>query len=98
MFYIGFDYEKNNTYQLYFNILFFAIEQAIALKKEKLVLGRTALDAKARLGCRPHYLQTFLYVKNGLVRNRVLQIQQKAAANEGEWEQRHPFRQNDQKK
>lgn len=93
MFYIGFNYEKNNTYQLYFNILFFAIEQAIALRKDKLILGRTALDAKARLGCKPNYLKTFLYIKNRMVRNRVLQMQQRASANEGEWEQRHPFKQ-----
>jgi hypothetical protein len=92
MFYIGFDYSKNNTYQLYFNILFFAIEQAIANNKPKLILGRTALEAKARLGCKPHYLSTFLYIRNGFIRNRVLQIQQHTFAQEGAWEERHPLK------
>lgn len=92
MFYIGFDYEKNKEYNLYFNMLYFAIEQAIRHKKSRLILGRTALDAKARLGCKPRYLSTFLYIKNSLVRNRIMQIQKNTSEKEGAWESRHPFR------
>lgn len=92
MFYIGFDYEKNKEFSLYFNILFFAIEQAIHYRKPKLILGRTALDAKARLGCKPRYLSTFLYIKNSMVRNRIMQAQNNTTANEGAWENRHPFK------
>ncbi len=92
MFYIGFDYKKNKEYNLYFNILFFAVEQAIKLGKPKLILGRTALDAKARLGCKPRYLGTFLYIKNRFVRTRIMQMQRSAADNEGVWEDKHPFR------
>lgn len=92
MFYIGFDYEKNRDLNLYFNILFFAIEQAILLKKSKLILGRTALDAKARLGCTPKYLSTFVYVKNSFVRQRVAQAQKSIDEQEGAWESRHPFK------
>ena len=92
MFYIGFEYEKNRSLNLYFNILFFSIEQAILFKKQKLILGRTALDAKARLGCTPNYLSTFLYIRNSLVRNRVLQTQKNTSEKEGAWESRHPFK------
>lgn len=92
MFYIGFDYEKNTAFSLYFNILFFAIEQAIHYRKQKLILGRTALDAKARLGCKPRYLSTFLYIKNSMVRSRIMQAQNNTTANEGAWENRHPFK------
>lgn len=92
MFYIGFDYERNRDLNLYFNILFFAIEQAIQHKKGKLILGRTALDAKARLGCTPKYLSTFLYIKNGMIRQRVLQAQKNTSDKEGEWESRHPLK------
>lgn len=92
MFYIGFDYRRNSDLQLYFNILFFSIEQAILFKRPKLILGRTALDAKARLGCKPHYLYTFLYIKNSFIRNRVLAAQQRTSAKEGAWEERHPFK------
>lgn len=92
MFYIGFDYSRNEALQLYFNILFFGVEQAIHHKKSKLVLGRTALEAKARTGCKPVYLSTFLYIKNPVVRNIMMRTQQSLADNEGEWENRHPFR------
>lgn len=92
MFYIGFDYSRNDALQLYFNILFFSVEQAIVLRKQKLILGRTALEAKARLGCKPEYLSTFLYIKNGLVRNAVGRLQQQVSGGEGEWENRHPFK------
>ena len=92
MFYIGFEYEKNHELSLYFNILFFSIEQAIKFKKPKLILGRTALDAKARLGCTPKYLSTFLFVSNKLIRDRVLRAQSNTSNREGAWESRHPFR------
>lgn len=92
MFYIGFDYEKNKELNLYFNILFFAIEEAIQFKKPKLILGRTALDAKARLGCLPKYLSTFVYIKNRFVRQRIMQVQKNTTDREGAWESRHPFK------
>ena len=92
MFYIGFDYARNAALQLYFNILFFAIEQAIALRMPQLILGRTALEAKARVGCRPEYLQTFLYIKNSFLRKMVTRLQQRFTEGTGEWENRHPFK------
>jgi hypothetical protein len=92
MFYIGFDYARNSELQLYFNILFFAIEQAIVLRKPLLVLGRTALEAKARVGCRPVYLNSFLHIRNPLLRGIVSALQNKLGESGSEWEQRHPFR------
>jgi hypothetical protein len=92
MFYIGFDYARNTELQLYFNILFFAIEQAILLKKRTVILGRTALEAKARVGCKPQYLNTFLYVHNPLLRRVITRLQDRFAESGSEWEQRHPFK------
>lgn len=92
MFYIGFDYASNEQLQLYFNILFFSVEQSIRFQKKKLILGRTALEAKARIGCKPVYLSTFLYIKNPVVRNIMLRLQQEVVNGEGEWENRHPFK------
>lgn len=91
MFYIGLDYARNASLQLYFNILFFSVEQAILLKKPLLILGRTALEAKARVGCRPKYLNSFLHISNPLLRHIVYRLQQRFAEPEGTWEQRHPF-------
>jgi hypothetical protein len=92
MFYIGFDYARNSALQLYFNILFFAIEQAIVQEKPQLVLGRTALEAKARVGCKPTYLSTFLYIRNPVLRSLVGRLQQRFTEGAGEWENRHPFK------
>jgi hypothetical protein len=92
MFYIGFDYERNAALQLYFNILFFAIEQSIQLRKEKLILGRTALEAKARVGCRPEYLNTFLHIRNPILRSIIARLQSRLGETGSEWEQRHPFK------
>ncbi len=92
MFYIGFDYERNSALNLYFNILFFAIEQAVSLKKPQLILGRTALEAKARVGCRPQYLNTFLYIRNPVLRRIVAALQARLGEGGSEWEQRHPFK------
>lgn len=92
MFYIGFDYERNTDLMLYFNILFCSIEQAIALRKQKVIFGRTALDAKARLGCKPVYKSTFVLVRNRYIRMATLRLQNNSQSQEGEWEQRHPLK------
>ncbi|MFA6150401.1 MAG: hypothetical protein WC716_03705 [Chitinophagaceae bacterium] len=94
MFYIGFDYEKNATLNLYFNILYFSIEQAILARKPLLILGRTALEAKARLGCTPHYLHTFLLVRSPYLRRLVSGKLNNQHQQEGAWEERHPFKVN----
>src|SRR5690606_12072974 len=92
MFYIGMNYSRNEELQLYFNILYFSVEQAIAFRKEKLILGRAALEAKARLGCKPRYLPTYLYIHNRLLRTFVNGIQQNVNNGEGAWEDRHPLK------
>ena len=94
MFYIGFDYDKNAELQLYFNILFFGVEQAILHNRPKVIFGRTALDAKARLGCKPRYQSTFVYVRNRWTRMITLRIQNNSQSQEGAWEQRHPLKEN----
>ncbi len=92
MFYIGFDYERNRERQLYFNILFSAIERGISLGVPKIIFGRTALEAKARLGAKPVYLHSFLYIRNPVARAVVDKLQTSLAENEGDWESRHPFK------
>ena len=92
MFYIGFDYSRNADLQSYFNILFFSVEQAIAQGKNKLILGRTALEAKARLGCKPKYLSTYLHIPNKVLRTFVNSIQENVKEGEGAWENRHPLK------
>ncbi len=90
--YIGFEYELNQKYQLYFNILFHCVECAISSKMQTLFLGRTALEAKAIIGCKPKQLFTFYKLKNSVLHfiTKKLSIMFNNKIGEA-WENRHPF-------
>jgi len=92
MFYIGFDYHKNAAFQLYFNILYDGLEQALLHKKDKIIFGRTALEAKARLGSKPNYLHTFVYISNPVLKWILKKPLENIHSKEGDWEQRHPLK------
>ena len=64
--FIGIDYEANNKYKIYFNILFLGIKKMIERRFEKLELGRTARDAKANTGALPRQVFNYIKVKNPL--------------------------------
>ncbi len=64
--YVGIDYEFNQTHNLYFYIHFLVLQDAIILKMQTLEMGRTTLEAKAILGCKPHYNNTYISFKNSL--------------------------------
>ncbi|MBK9023861.1 MAG: GNAT family N-acetyltransferase [Saprospiraceae bacterium] len=89
MYYIGFDYESNKQHNLYFNMLFFGVETAIESRCKLLIMGRTALEAKARLGCEPKYLSTFLCISNSWIRRWFNSMSPRQEGEE--WENRHPF-------
>jgi predicted N-acyltransferase len=91
--YIGFDYEANHQYNLYFNILFHCLESAIATKSKKLILGRTALEAKAILGCEPDYRFSFYKLRNVIVNWFYKRVALNFREGQGEkWKDRHPFK------
>jgi|GEM_PF-655937 hypothetical protein len=93
MYYLGMDYEHNKNLQLYFNMLFHGLEKAIASGLPKIVMGRTALEAKAVLGCTPDYLYNFYKVSNPVIAwivqytQRLFMQQTKST-----WQDRHPFK------
>ena len=64
--FIGMDYEANNKYKIYFNILFAGIQKMIERRFEKLELGRTAREAKANAGALPRQVFNYIKVKNPL--------------------------------
>lgn len=91
--YIGFDYSCNQKYSLYFNMLFNCVECAIGNQCHKLLLGRTALEAKAIVGCEPDYLYSFYKLKSRFINKIVKVIAARFENTLGEgWENRHPFR------
>lgn len=59
-YYIGFDREVNTTVPIYFRLLQAVVDDALKLGCQKLSLGRTALEPKARLGARPDPLRIWI--------------------------------------
>jgi Peptidogalycan biosysnthesis/recognition len=91
--YIGFDYELNNSLHLYFNMLFCFIEKAIEANCTSLVMGRTALEAKAILGCTAHPVFGFYKIKNSILNNVAIRFAKNTTTIQGEaWRDRHPFK------
>lgn len=62
--YIGFDYEINKEYELYQNILYSYIEQAILAGKKRINLGRTASEIKTTVGAKAHELICYIKPQN----------------------------------
>lgn len=63
-YYVGFDYEVNKTFPLYFRLLQLVIEQAIDWQLTSVSFGRTALEPKANLGALP--VETFVWARHRL--------------------------------
>lgn len=94
IYYVGFDYALNNTYQLYFNILFLGLERAILSGKKVLQLGRTSFDAKASLGAKARPLSYFIkmeYIPDFMVKWFVKYF---SAMENSKWKQRNPLKEN----
>ncbi len=92
LYYAGFDYELNNEFQLYFNILFGGLERTILLKKQQLKLGRTAFDAKASLGAKPIDLPYFF--KSSHLPSAAIKwfANYFSAMEDGKWKLRNPLK------
>lgn len=91
--YIGLDYDYNNTYNLYFNILFDGIKAAIEHRFRKIEMGRTAREAKANAGA--HAVENFNYVwiRGGIFRWALDSMGKWFENGLGEdWKKRQPFK------
>jgi len=90
---IGLDYDVNNQYCIYPNILYDYVKATFENKKSKLILGRTAMEMKSNIGAEP--AEMCCYVRHsGPLFNRALKpifhyIKQT------EWTQRSPFKEID---
>lgn len=88
--YIGFDYAINKEYELYQNILYSYVEEAIATKKASINLGRTASEIKTTVGAKAHELICYIKPQNTvskLILKPFMQFLQPT-----EWIPRNPFK------
>ena len=96
LYYIGFDYQMNNEYQLYFNLLFSGLERAILLKKKYLKLGRTSFDAKASVGAQPKkldYMIKMIHIPDIVVKWFASYF---SSLEDTKWKLRNPLKGNEQ--
>ena len=89
-YYTGFDKSLNKNFPIYGRILVETIHNAIKLKMNKIVLGRTANEFKSNFGAIP--IKSYVYIK---VKNKYLNILLKPIFKRltiTNWMQRNPFK------
>ena len=89
-YYLGVNYEVNEDVPVYHRLLFAVIEQAIDWKCQRISFGRTALDAKARLGCTPE--PTYVWIRHRVPVLNLAVKQLLKAVPHAEPPARNPFR------
>ncbi len=91
--YIGLNYSLNDTFNLYFNILYWGLEMAINEKQTTLELGRTAHIAKASMGAVPIIQHNYVYLKTGIIKFSFWVYSKSLIKKiDDEWKNRNPFK------
>lgn len=92
-YYIGADEEKCKDLGIYQQLLIMGVEKAIENQKSILALGRTALEAKAIIGCKPRLVPNYIKFSNRLLQlGASFVISNFYKHNGTEWEKRNPFK------
>lgn len=88
--YVGFDYSLNKEYELYQNILYDYVKEAISYNKSQLNLGRTASEIKSNIGAKAYELTCYARHRNPLS-NRIIKPVMDNLKPE-DWTPRNPFK------
>ncbi len=88
--YIGLDYELNNQYNLYQNILYAMIDEAIKNKRTTVNLGRTAAEIKTTVGAKAENLICYIKPQNTI--SKLIQKPFISFLQPAEWTPRNPFK------
>lgn len=91
--FIGIDYNLNKQLELYQNMLYDYVREAISIKTTKLILGRTASEIKSTIGAEAIELKCYIRHHNPLS-NRIIKpfVDYLKPA---EWIPRNPFKENE---
>jgi hypothetical protein len=93
LYYIGMNYLDQGHRELYPMMMLDALTEAIEGGFKQFRLGRTALEAKAILGCKPRSIINLVYFRNRWLRYMMNYLLKVAAIERGEsWKLRNPFR------
>jgi hypothetical protein len=88
--YIGFRYAINQEYNLYQNLLYSVIEEAILHQRLKVNLGRTAAEIKTTVGAKAENLICYIKPQNTV--SKIIQKPFIALLQPSEWTPRNPFK------
>jgi hypothetical protein len=88
--YIGFNYELNNQFNLYQNLLYSVITEAIQHNISKVNLGRTAAEIKTTVGAKAQNLICYIKPQNTI--SKLIQKPFIAYLQPAEWIPRNPFK------
>lgn len=88
--YIGLDYELNNQYNLYQNLLYIMIGEAIKNKRTRVNLGRTAAEIKTTVGAKAEDLWCYIKPQNTI--SKLIQKPFISFLQPAEWIPRNPFK------
>ncbi len=92
--YIGLNYEVNEELELYQNMLYDFIEQALARNYTTVNLGRTAAEIKTTIGAKAHDLICYLQAQNTISKLIVKPFIEFLKPKQ--WTPRNPFKETDQ--
>ncbi len=90
--FIGIDYTYNKALQLYQNILYRFIQDAVEKKSCCLYFGRTAMEIKSTVGARAYPLYTYVKLNNPFLNKMMHHFSHRLKAEE--WIERRPFKEN----
>lgn len=88
--YIGLDYGLNTTYNLYQNLLYAFVEEAIHNRCHCVNLGRTAAEIKTTVGAKPQELMCYIRPQNTI--SKIIQKPFISLLQPAEWTPRNPFK------
>lgn len=89
--FLGYDKAHNHDLQIYLNILYEIVQQALQLGCKRVIFARTALEIKSSVGAEPHSLLCYLRNQNPLANSLTATLLDYFKPVEA-WQQRHPFK------
>jgi len=89
--FLGYDPECNRECQLYLNMLYDLVDDAIRLKSNNLIMSRTALEIKSSVGAEAHSMVLYLKATNSLLNLGAAKALNYFKPSE-EWVPRSPFK------
>ncbi|MDF1699005.1 MAG: GNAT family N-acetyltransferase [Saprospiraceae bacterium] len=89
--FLGYDPASNKAHQLYLNMLYDLVNDAIRLNANSLIMSRTALEIKSSVGAEPHAMNLYIKANNSILNVGVAKVLNYFKPTEN-WVPRSPFK------